>query len=387
METVVFVSSVIQGFQDRREAVRRVVLELQGLGFPVRATFAEDHSASGASPRGACLGLVRESNAVVLLLGPRYGTIAGASGLSVTHEEYREARNLGRPVIAFIERCEREDEQTRFVEEVEDYLHGNFRAAYDTVGELEAECRKALLVLLSKQFSAEPNLELAEEFLVKEYTGAISPARRKLLQDLKDTPIFYRRDLRSEEGNIDDSWEALLDEARALHRRGYAEITKEGFSELGIHWRYPGLQLAQRMQPYVDGKVERLLLLRVRNEGGRRAEHVQCDYSLLSSSGATWGKDVHRDCIGFVNDPGIATELGWGKEPDTRLMLNGGDQAWIIIRFPYEELRWLDAPAIDELPLILRVSVSASNAHPAVREFKIDKDASGGLAFASVGHV
>ncbi len=53
---------------------------------------AEDYAASATSPRVACLAGVRASDAVVLILGSEYGSASQESGLSATHEEYREAR-------------------------------------------------------------------------------------------------------------------------------------------------------------------------------------------------------------------------------------------------------------------------------------------------------
>ena len=382
MEIVAFASSVIEGFQEQRGAVRRVILELQGLEFPIRAIFAEDQAASGASSRGACLNLVRQSNVVILLLGKRYGSVSDASGLSVTHEEYREARKLGKPVIALIERCEREDQQQEFVREVEDYVHGTFRAAYDSLPELERECRKSLLGLLARRFRAEPHFELGAECVEIEYLGAFTPARRKLLEDLKANPIVYTQD-RGEETSIEDSWEALMHEARALHRRGYAEISIEEGRQLGIHWRYSGLLLAEEMRPYAEGQVERMLLLRLTNVGGKRAEHVQANYTLLGADGEIWGEEEHKQHVGFVGNPAKASEIGWGIELDSRLMLNASDQAWVVIRFPYENLRWAGRTTYDDLPEVLRVSITASNSQPANADFMIEMEPNGTLRFAS----
>ena len=52
---------------------------------------AEDYGASPGSPQETCLRGVRNADATVLLLGTRYGA-RQESGLSATHEEYREAR-------------------------------------------------------------------------------------------------------------------------------------------------------------------------------------------------------------------------------------------------------------------------------------------------------
>ena len=86
----VFVSSVISEFEEYRAAARRAIISL---GY--ETIRAEDFGASASSPQQACLAGVREAEITVLLLGGRYGA-KQASGLSATHEEYREARRCRR---------------------------------------------------------------------------------------------------------------------------------------------------------------------------------------------------------------------------------------------------------------------------------------------------
>ncbi len=72
---------------------------------------SEDFGASPLSPQQACLAGVRESDMVILLLGARYGQ-KQESGLSPTHEEYREARDRQRPILVFVQGdVEREPDQ------------------------------------------------------------------------------------------------------------------------------------------------------------------------------------------------------------------------------------------------------------------------------------
>lgn len=92
----VFVSSVITGLEAFWHAA---VSAITTLGY--QAVRAEDFSASSQSSRQECLAAVRSSDAMVLLLGETYGQ-QQQSGLSATHEEYREPRN-NTPVLAFVE--------------------------------------------------------------------------------------------------------------------------------------------------------------------------------------------------------------------------------------------------------------------------------------------
>ena len=92
----VFISSVITGFEEFREAAADAALTLDH-----DVIRAEDFGATPDSPQVACLDGVRQADVAVLLLGSRYGETQ-ASGISATHEEYREARE-SRSVVAFVQ--------------------------------------------------------------------------------------------------------------------------------------------------------------------------------------------------------------------------------------------------------------------------------------------
>lgn len=120
----VFVSSLIGGYEPFRAAVAEAA---EMLGHTVLR--AEDLGATPASPQQACLGLVRDSDVVVLLIGEHYGPVQ-PSGLSATHEEYREARER-KPVLVFVEEtATREGQQAAFLHEVEEWATGHFRSTF-----------------------------------------------------------------------------------------------------------------------------------------------------------------------------------------------------------------------------------------------------------------
>jgi len=134
----VFISSLIRGFEPLRDAAARAV---SSLGHEV--VRAEDFGASPDSPQAACMAGVRESEAVVLILGSEYG-YAQASGLSATHEEYREARDA-RPVLAFLEDgMEPGPEQLAFVREVQGWEKGHYTSSFDGVEDLQAKVVRGL---------------------------------------------------------------------------------------------------------------------------------------------------------------------------------------------------------------------------------------------------
>src|SRR5580692_11008217 len=122
----IFVSSLISGMQVERQAVRQAILDLGH-----QPVMAEDFRAQPRSSQIACLDGVRQSAAVVLIVGAGYGA-RQPSGLSATHEEYREARE-SRPVFAFIQQSvAREPDQQNFLEEVEAWDTGRFREEFST---------------------------------------------------------------------------------------------------------------------------------------------------------------------------------------------------------------------------------------------------------------
>lgn len=120
----VFISSVISGMEEFRDAAARAVRQL---GHEVLR--AEDFGASHESPQVACLSGVRQADAVILLLGDRYGAIQ-SSGLSATHEEYAEARERCPVLVMVQDGIEREAGQAQFVAEVQDWADGHYTASF-----------------------------------------------------------------------------------------------------------------------------------------------------------------------------------------------------------------------------------------------------------------
>ena len=133
-----FISSVVTGFEEFRESADAAIRSLRHT-----STRAEDFGAVDSSPQVACLAGVRDADVVVLLLGERYGA-PQASGLSATHEEYREARDR-KPVLAFVranvtfQPCQQE-----FVKEVQDWHDGYLVSYFSNPDELRNELTSAL---------------------------------------------------------------------------------------------------------------------------------------------------------------------------------------------------------------------------------------------------
>ena len=136
----IFVSSVMNGFEEYREATFAAIRSLDH-----EIIRAEDFPASNIPSRVACMQGVREADLVVLILGERYGWSETQSGISPTHEEFREAVGEGK-VIPFVQAgVTREEAQQRFVDEVEDYDTGMHRGqTFRSSEELRTEVTRAI---------------------------------------------------------------------------------------------------------------------------------------------------------------------------------------------------------------------------------------------------
>lgn len=104
---------------------------------------AEYFPAEPSTPRAACLRGVRESDAMVLILGERYGTVQ-TTGLSATHEEYNEARERI-PVYVFIERRDDyEDNQRKFMAAVQYWNSGHLADYFTSPPQLQRLVAQAI---------------------------------------------------------------------------------------------------------------------------------------------------------------------------------------------------------------------------------------------------
>ncbi len=133
-----FISSLISGMEPVRAAARDAVETLRHA--PV---MAEDFGAQPKSPQVACLSELRQSDLVILILGEHYGS-EQASGLSATHEEYREAQGR-KDVIAFVQDGATPDpKQVAFIREVQEWAGGLFRGGFKGPTDLHSAIIRAL---------------------------------------------------------------------------------------------------------------------------------------------------------------------------------------------------------------------------------------------------
>ena len=154
----VFLSSVIRDFTAERQAAREAVLLLREC--PV---MAEDFGARSLSPRHACLEAVRTCDVFVAIFGARYGTVISSSGISVSEEEFLEARRLGKDMLCFVQAGIRsEAPQASLVQRVQDYESGLLTGRFDSAALLKDLLTRSLHDLLWRR---RPSQERARQVL------------------------------------------------------------------------------------------------------------------------------------------------------------------------------------------------------------------------------
>ncbi|MBU1233884.1 MAG: DUF4062 domain-containing protein [Proteobacteria bacterium] len=84
---------------------------------------------------------------MISIYGPRYGWTGAQKGLSPTEEEYERARELHKPIYAFIDRIEDEATEPRqqtFLDKVQNWDIGVLRREFHSLQELQDLIRESL---------------------------------------------------------------------------------------------------------------------------------------------------------------------------------------------------------------------------------------------------
>jgi hypothetical protein len=224
----IFISSVVNGFEQYREAAKKAI-ELMG-GTPV---MSEKFGARAYSSETACIHEVEKSDVYVLVMGENYGYVT-QDGISVTHAEYKAAIAANRPVLAFIKRCDMEPEQVEFRKEVEHFQGGFFRASFESPEELKDEIISALRQLETMSQA------IPEEELNSRVAAAIKDVQEESYYG--DSPAMVLAFLPQPERNVDivgleekldDLFQTLSHAGLVSLREGFKQLEKENFT--GLH--------------------------------------------------------------------------------------------------------------------------------------------------------
>lgn len=308
----VFISSVIKGFEEYRQAAKEAV-ELMDR----KPVMSESFGARPYSSETACIHEVEQSDVYLVILGANYG-FETDEGLSVTQTEFRAARAADRPILAFVQQREMEVKQAAFRKEVEAYQGGVFRDTFSSAAELRDQIVRALrrLETMSQAISEE------------EFKNRIASSRKEIVgfhdSGLPELIIAFLPqparmvDIVGLENELNAKFTALCDAGLAQLRDGY---------QPRVESEWTGLETGKtRLAYYPDG----LMLLLVRPApvsdslfSGRfvppaTLQHAASSFlDLIDSSSGYVGIELSNMENAYVADPPTGNTLTmrmWGDD-------------------------------------------------------------------------
>ena len=234
----VFISSVVRGYEKYREAAAEGVKTLD-----CQVVRSENLPAQPDTPQQACLREVRGSDAVILLLGERYGAKQD-SGLSATQEEYNEAKKNNIPVLVFIESdIKPELAQEEFIKNAKDWTSGIMVNMFSDSKQLKEQVIKALHQLVlqeSKAISVDNATERAKDLLSAHHVnyrprllfGLVVSPQQQIFRpsELGGNPFIEKIRMCGEKGEF-----PILKEQIPAEYRNKTIVIKQLFSLLSIN--------------------------------------------------------------------------------------------------------------------------------------------------------
>jgi hypothetical protein len=136
----VFISSTQKDLQAERDRAEDVIADLGH-----DCLRAETFSAPGVSPEEACREMASRCDIYIGIFGSRYGDKMPGPGCSATEMEYLEARarNPGKVLVYLKNTSSVDDEQQRFLSEVQNFSRGYFRhKRFENTEELAEQIRR-----------------------------------------------------------------------------------------------------------------------------------------------------------------------------------------------------------------------------------------------------
>ena len=152
----IFVSSVQKELEDERVIVQNLLSTDPFLSAHCSPVLYEFEPASSDKALAGCLKSLDGCQVYLLIVGSQYGTLVGK--LSITHAEYRRAKEKNLPVLAFIKgdrKVRREEGTETLLKELD--ADGPKYKRIGNVIELQKEVRAALVKLLKDEFGITPS--------------------------------------------------------------------------------------------------------------------------------------------------------------------------------------------------------------------------------------
>jgi predicted HTH transcriptional regulator len=237
----VFVSSVQKELEDERLTVQNLINTDSFLSAHCTPVLYELEPASPIKALEGCLASLDTCQVYLLIVGIEYGTLVGER--SITHAEYRRAKEKDLPVLAFIRggrHIKREEGTAALLAELD--ADGPKYKRFGNVIELQREVRAALVKLLRESFGIAPTSD--ENEIARQTIEATSPFESRHLDRI--------------------AWQDLdHDVARRLvaaaEGREATEISEpellSGATLRGLVWRQPGgLWIPEPGEGFGDGQ-------------------------------------------------------------------------------------------------------------------------------------
>lgn len=136
---IVFLSSTIEDLREERESVIRILRE--DLHYNV---YASEAAGARQTAHPDIVQELRQAHVYVCLVGERYGfeIKVGGRTISATHDEFLQARNLGKPTLVYVKTVQgREKKAEDFLQEIGEYETGVKYQRFATMEELAQHLR------------------------------------------------------------------------------------------------------------------------------------------------------------------------------------------------------------------------------------------------------
>lgn len=177
----VFVSSVQKELEDERIIVQNLLQTDSFLSANATPVLYEFEPASPEKTLDGCLKALGTCQVYVLIVAVEYGTCVG--DLSITHTEYRKAKESSLPILTYIKgerNTKREEKTVAFLKEVD--ADGFKYKRFGNVVELQREVRASLVKLFKEQFGIAPSTD--ENEIAEQTIEATSPFESRLIARL-----------------------------------------------------------------------------------------------------------------------------------------------------------------------------------------------------------
>jgi hypothetical protein len=188
----VFVSSVIEGFAQYRQAARNGIEQAGGEGVLVN----EDFPSQASSSRNTCLDAIDSCDVFLLVLGGRGGWKT-PSGRLVVEEEFEHARARKLPVLVFLEDVPRDADGQRLAKSLSDYVDGNFRVEFSGASELRDQVERSLRAMVDTRNNRPMDHDPISPHLLKPYRFSDQTSLRFAIAPERVEEVFDPLDLAS----------------------------------------------------------------------------------------------------------------------------------------------------------------------------------------------